>query len=49
MKTIVAIIAIALIEGFAIYQGINGTMLALALVAISGLERYHIKKLPWFK
>ncbi|MBA7572834.1 hypothetical protein ES708_14621 [subsurface metagenome] len=49
MKTIVAIIAVALLEGFAIYQGINGTMLGLALIVIAGLGGYHLKKLPWLK
>ncbi len=49
MKTITAIIAVALIEGFAIYKGINGTMLGLALIVIAGLGGYHLKKLPWLK
>ncbi|MBA7644311.1 hypothetical protein ES703_52053 [subsurface metagenome] len=49
MKTIVAIIAIALIEGFAIYQGINGIMLSVAIAAIAGLGGYQLKKLPWIK
>jgi len=49
MKTIAAIIAVTLIELFAIYQGINGTMLGVALVVIAGLGGYHLKKLPWSK
>lgn len=43
MKTIVAIVAILALEGWAIYQGINGAMLALAVAAIAGLGGYAIK------
>jgi len=49
MKTIVAIIAVVLIEGIAIWQGMNGTMLGVALVVIGGLGGYNLKKLPWMK
>lgn len=49
MKTITAMITIALLEGFAIYQGINGVMLGFAIAAIAGLGGYHFKKLPFLK
>lgn len=49
MKTIVAIIAVVLIEGFAIYKGIDGTVLGIAIAVIAGLGGYQIKKLPWIK
>jgi len=49
MKTIIAIVAVVIIEALAISHGINGTMLGLALVLIAGLGGYHLKKLPWIK
>lgn len=44
MKTIVAIIAIALLEGFAIWQGINGATLGIATAAIAGLGGYAVHR-----
>ena len=47
MKAIVAIIAIALLEGYAIYSGINGAVFGIAIAAIAGLGGYILKqKLP---
>ncbi|MBA7637425.1 hypothetical protein ES703_45069 [subsurface metagenome] len=43
MKTIIAIIAIALLEGLAIWQGINGALFGIAIAAIAGLGGYSIK------
>ena len=42
---IVAIIAVVGLEVYALYKGINGTMLGLAIMAISGLGGYQIKVL----
>ncbi len=48
MKTIVAIIAIVLLDGWAIYNGINGALLCGSVGAIAGLGGYAIgtKKKP---
>lgn len=43
MKAITAIIAIVLLEGWAIYNGINGALLSIAVAAIAGLGGYAIK------
>ena len=40
-----AIIAIAILEGFALYMKVDGTILALALAAIAGIAGYEIKAL----
>ncbi len=40
---IIAIIAIVTLEGIALWQGIDGALLGLALVAISGLGGYELK------
>ena len=40
-----AMLCIAVLEGFAIYMGINGTTLALAVAAIAGIAGYEIKAL----
>ena len=37
-----AIIAITLLEGLAIWRGINGALLGLAIAAIAGLGGYEI-------
>jgi len=44
MKTLVAIIAIALLEGLALWQGINGTGLSIAVAAIAGLGGFAARK-----
>ncbi len=44
MKAIIAIIAIALLEGYAIYSGINGAIFGVAIAAIAGLGGYIIKQ-----
>lgn len=44
MKAIAAIIAIALLEGNAIYNGINGAIFGIAIAAIAGLGGYIIKQ-----
>lgn len=44
MKVIVAIIAIALLEGYAIYSGINGAIFGIAIASIAGLGGYIIKQ-----
>lgn len=41
-KAIVAITAIVILEGLAIWQGINGALLGLAIAAIAGLGGYEI-------
>ena len=41
-KTIAAIIAITILEGLAIWQGINGALLGLTIAAIAGLGGYEI-------
>lgn len=46
MKTIIAIIAITILEGFALYQGIDGAILGIAIAAVSGLGGYALKKAP---
>lgn len=43
IKTIASIIAIAGLEAYAIHEGINGTMLGLALVALAGLGGFNLK------
>lgn len=40
---IIAIIAIVVLEGIALWQHIDGALLGLALVAISGLGGYQLK------
>jgi len=40
---IVAIVAIALLVGFALYLGHDGALLALGLVAISGLGGFELR------
>lgn len=40
MKTIIAIIVIGLLEGAAIWQGINGAALAAGIAVIAGLGGY---------
>ncbi len=49
MKTVLAILAITLIEIIAILNDTDGYMLGLALVVIAGLGGYSLKKLPWIK
>jgi len=39
---IIAIIALATLEGVAIAQGVNGATLSLVITAIAGLGGYHI-------
>ena len=41
---ITAIIAIALLEGVALYTGIDGTIFSLVIAAIAGLAGYELKK-----
>ncbi|GAI35522.1 unnamed protein product [marine sediment metagenome] len=43
-KTTVAIIAIALLLGIALFKGINGAALASGLVVIAGLGGYVVGK-----
>ena len=40
---IIAIIAIVVLEGIALWQHVNGALLGLALVAISGLGGFQLK------
>lgn len=40
---IIAIIAVVVLEGIALWQGINGALLGLALVTISGLGGYELR------
>ncbi|MBA7582182.1 hypothetical protein ES708_24102 [subsurface metagenome] len=42
---VVAILAIAGLEIYAISQGVNGTLMSLAFAAIAGLGGYEIKVL----
>lgn len=44
MKAITAIIAIFLLEGYALYLGINGAIFGIAVAAIGGLGGYIIKQ-----
>jgi len=44
MKAITAIIAIALLEGYAIYSGIDGAIFGIAVGSIAGLGGYIIKQ-----
>ncbi|GAH21603.1 unnamed protein product [marine sediment metagenome] len=44
MKAIIAIVAIALLEGYAIYTGIDGALFGVAIAAIAGLGGYIIKQ-----
>jgi len=41
-KIIAAITAITILEGLAIWQGIDGALLGLAITAIAGLGGYSI-------
>ena len=43
--SIVAIIAIGFIEGMALFQGIDGTMMVLSIGAIAGLGGYQIGRI----
>ena len=43
--SIVAIIAIGFIEGMALLQGIDGTMMVLSIGAIAGLGGYQIGRI----
>ena len=47
-KTIIAIIAITLLEAFAIWKGIDGALLSIVIAAIAGLGGYAVasKKKP---
>lgn len=49
MKSIAAIIAILLLEGWAIYNQINGVLLGVAIAAIAGIGGYSIKEIPFIK
>jgi hypothetical protein len=40
-----AILCVTVIEAIALAQGIDGTMLAMSIGAISGLGGYHIRNL----
>lgn len=40
MKTIVAIVAIVILEGIAIWKGIDGALLGIAIASIAGLGGY---------
>jgi len=44
MKTIIAIIVIGLLTAFALYQGINGALLATSFTLLGGLGGYAISK-----
>ena len=44
MKAIVAIVAIVILEGYAIYSGINGAIFGIAIAAIAGLGGYVLKQ-----
>jgi len=41
-KTIVAIIAITILEGLAIFKGINGAVFGIGIAAIAGLGGFAI-------
>lgn len=41
-KTIIAIIAIAILAGVAIFKDMNGVILSLAVAAIAGLGGYEL-------
>ena len=43
-KIIIAIIAITLLEGIALFKGINGAIFSVAIGAIAGLGGYEIRK-----
>lgn len=43
MKTIVAIVAITLLEGLAVWAGHNGALFGVAIAAIAGLGGYSLK------
>ena len=49
LTPIVAIFAIVALECFAISKGLNGTLLAGALVIIAGLAGYEVKALKDIK
>ncbi|GAI06378.1 unnamed protein product [marine sediment metagenome] len=40
---IIAIIAIVILEGIALWQHIDGAVLGIAFAAVSGLGGYHLK------
>jgi len=43
IKTLVAIVALVVLESVALFNGIDGTLFALVLAAISGLGGYSIR------
>ena len=43
-KTIIAIIAITILEGLAIWRDINGALFGVAIAAIAGLGGWSIAK-----
>ena len=47
-KTIIAIMAITLLEAFAIWKGIDGAILSVVIAALAGLGGYAVgsKKKP---
>lgn len=46
---IVAMICIAVLEGLALYKGINGATLGLAFAALGGLGGYELKSIMTVK
>jgi len=44
MKIIIAIISITTLEAIALFQGINGAILSVAVAAIAGLAGYELHR-----
>ena len=45
LNTISAIFGLVILEGIALYKGLDGVMFSSIIIAISGLGGYHINKL----
>ena len=45
LNTVTAILALAFLEGLALYKGLDGLMFSSILIAISGLGGYHVNNI----
>lgn len=44
-KVLAAIVAITILESFAVWQGIDGAILGVGIAAIAGLAGYEVHKI----
>jgi hypothetical protein len=45
IPTITSIISLTILEGIALYKGVDGQLLSLVVAVIAGLGGFHISKL----